>query len=742
MHAPRHRAKVSYDKGRCVPVGWKPLVVDPRVRSYIYARAKRTCLEARDREAQRRAAEERQRERQQMRERVDEDLEACEAELERVKARRDELAAEKHECFTKLKACLQRESMQKKAEDEKKRRELLTLQMQQPFLAATIQAQAQVQAQAQANSLISNQHLLTQQNLLSQHFNAQSLLNQQALLQHQQLLAAQKLQELAQQRSLVQQQQQQQQQSTPQATAQQSIPAGISPAYLQQALGQVQPNTSQAQQSHVKLEVPSPQVSPSPQTLNQQPYGLQNLPALYSYKIVGAKPVLFKVQKMDPPKEAEPFDETNPLDFTMCEICSGGQNEELLLICDQCDKGDYSNEDITEDEYYEQDEEEEEADNESVSSHEQKSKRPTKVEDTLISSISRRGARREPVTRLSLLGAELEPVVDPQVTENSRRFDQPLSHRKETVEDAKPTVDSCDLLGSIIPEQVKTLAPGRLFAVKGGRFNSTKYFEQYRIKKTNQLSLELRERLGITTNSEGPSTTASVTTSPKENYSNDTKKLLSFDEGYRSKSSSTQTVRISPLNSDQSKKDRKNHGENKMSSVTSKKHQHLNQELNESKEQCFVEGTTDKYHQQDFGNHYKHQSRNENPYENQTVRKDIHQESRETDPGKHRRHFYAKERHFCERSKDFHGNEESEQEDPGSFMNLDMNERTVADPIGCVGVTRHEFQSPSLAKSLEPSSPVSKDLIASKSKERKDKPDDILRIIDEFAKEGIKPFKR
>ncbi|KJH45455.1 hypothetical protein DICVIV_08494 [Dictyocaulus viviparus] len=314
MHPPRHRTRLSYDKGRCVPVGWKPLVVDSRVRNYIYARAKRTCLEARDREAQRRAAEERQREQQQMRERVDEDLEACEAELERVKARRDELAAEKHECFTKLKACLQRESMQKKAEDEKKRRELLTLQLQQPFLAATIQAQAQVQAQAQANSLISNQHLLTQQNLLSQHFNAQSLLNQQALLQHQQLLAAQKLQELAQaQRGLVQQQQP----SVAQPTPQQSLPAGISPAYLQQALGQVQgllpgvsasvptfsasssvtgstpplvfgqfvveppkqvqASTSQAPQSHIKLEVPSPQVSPAPQTLNQQSYGLQNL---------------------------------------------------------------------------------------------------------------------------------------------------------------------------------------------------------------------------------------------------------------------------------------------------------------------------------------------------------------------------------------------------------------------------------------------------------------------------------
>lgn len=321
MHRPRNQAKLSYDKGRCVPVGWKPLVVDPRVRNYIYARAKRTCLEARDREAQRRAAEERHRERQQMRERVDEDLEACEAELERVKARRDELAAEKHECFTKLKACLQRESMQKKAEDEKKRRELLTLQIQQPFLAVTIQAQAQAHAQAQANSLISNQHLITQQNLLSQHINAQNLLSQQALIQHQQLLAAQKLQELAhaQQRTLVQQQQ-----NTAQAAAQPNLPTAISPAYLQQALGQVQgllpgasapmpaftantsvtrgtppianplvfgqfvveppkpqikPSTSQTQQSHVNLEVSSPQVSPAPQALNQQTYGLQNLSA-------------------------------------------------------------------------------------------------------------------------------------------------------------------------------------------------------------------------------------------------------------------------------------------------------------------------------------------------------------------------------------------------------------------------------------------------------------------------------
>ncbi|KAK6059427.1 PHD-finger, partial [Cooperia oncophora] len=61
--------------------------------------------------------------------------------------------------------------------------------------------------------------------------------------------------------------------------------------------------------------------------------------AVYTYKIVEGKPTLHKVQKMEEPAEAEPFDETNPLDFTVCEICSGGMHEELLLICDQCDKG-------------------------------------------------------------------------------------------------------------------------------------------------------------------------------------------------------------------------------------------------------------------------------------------------------------------------------------------------------------------------------------------------------------------
>lgn len=54
-----------------------------------------------------------------------------------------------------------------------------------------------------------------------------------------------------------------------------------------------------------------------------------------------------------------------------------------------------------------------------------------------------------------------------------------------------------DLLGSIIPEQMKTLAPGRLFAVRGGRFNTTDDFEKYKERKTNLLTSELKERLGV-----------------------------------------------------------------------------------------------------------------------------------------------------------------------------------------------------------------------------------------------------
>ncbi|VDM69344.1 unnamed protein product, partial [Strongylus vulgaris] len=44
---------------------------------------------------------------------------------------------------------------------------------------------------------------------------------------------------------------------------------------------------------------------------------------------------------------------------------------------------------------------------------------------------------------------------------------------------------------------MKTLAPGRLFAIGGGRFNTTDDFEKYKERKTNQLSSELKERLGI-----------------------------------------------------------------------------------------------------------------------------------------------------------------------------------------------------------------------------------------------------
>ncbi|KAK6059426.1 hypothetical protein COOONC_02941, partial [Cooperia oncophora] len=119
--------------------------------------------------------------------------------------------------------------------------------------------------------------------------------------------------------------------------------------------------------------------------------------------------------------------------------------------------------------------------------------------------VLRRGVARDPVARLSLLGAGLEPIADedPLVTENSRRFDRPIIRRKEEsapkeeAEEKNSVVDACDLLGAIIPEQTKTLAPGRLFAVRGGRFNTTEDFEKYKARTTNHMSLELKERLGI-----------------------------------------------------------------------------------------------------------------------------------------------------------------------------------------------------------------------------------------------------
>ncbi|CAJ0603935.1 unnamed protein product [Cylicocyclus nassatus] len=388
--------------------------------------------------------------------------------------------------------------------------------------------------------------------------------------------------------------------------------------------------------------------------------------AIYTYEIVESKPKLLKVQKMEPPKEAEPFEEANPLDFTFCEICGGGQHEELLLICDQCDKGFHTycltppldgvpateqwfcpqceerrislpstsrratapsartirfiqrtalaervrrvlqrsrrifdeveetseseSADVEDEEEEEEEGElvEEDGDEESEETSEEEevpeffdddarvlaeigddeepalpsvqrrtkkqreaaakkkkttktkkgkrktSKRTTKgkkrrskgkrrvrerrtrTADTkkgpLDAFVTRRGGSHDPVARLSLLGAGLEPVADddPLITENSRRFDRPLLRRKdsrnapsstvaknEAVDEEKPAADSCDLLGSIIPEQVKTLAPGRLFAIGGGRFNTTDDFEKYKERKTNLLSSELKAKLGI-----------------------------------------------------------------------------------------------------------------------------------------------------------------------------------------------------------------------------------------------------
>ncbi|WKY06525.1 hypothetical protein Q1695_006592 [Nippostrongylus brasiliensis] len=369
--------------------------------------------------------------------------------------------------------------------------------------------------------------------------------------------------------------------------------------------------------------------------------------SVYTYKMVEGKPALQKVEKMEPPAEAEPFEESNPLDFTFCEICSGGMHEDLLLICDHCDRGfhtycltppldgvpsseqwfcpqceqsrmsqpstsrqeelsartirlvqrtalaervrrrlarnrriEESYETTTTEEEDEEEEENNEEDRDSASSVEEtvgdfqeddarvldlaemrfdgdslpsiqrrrrkrgetkkgskskvKKRRTVKkkggrrkhkrspvkrksagssaAEGPMDMFVMRRGVSRGPIARLSLLGAGLEPVADDDslVTENSRRFDRPIARQNRTVDTAvspegvpaksqPEPADSCDLLGSIIPEQMKTLAPGRLFAVRGGRFNTTEDFEKYKDRKTMQLSSELKQRLGLPT---------------------------------------------------------------------------------------------------------------------------------------------------------------------------------------------------------------------------------------------------
>ena len=56
---------------------------------------------------------------------------------------------------------------------------------------------------------------------------------------------------------------------------------------------------------------------------------------------------------------------------------------------------------------------------------------------------------------------------------------------------------SSDLLGTIIPEQTKTLAPGKLFCVGDGKFKETEEFERYKKKKEGKMSDNLKKQLGV-----------------------------------------------------------------------------------------------------------------------------------------------------------------------------------------------------------------------------------------------------
>ncbi|PAV77657.1 hypothetical protein WR25_15642 [Diploscapter pachys] len=125
-----------------------------------------------------------------------------------------------------------------------------------------------------------------------------------------------------------------------------------------------------------------------------------------------------------------------------------------------------------------------------------------------------------PFPKLSVLGADMEPIDNGdevnQATIFSRCFDRPLFARasdqqKQKAQDGvsseapQASADNFDLLGTIIPEQTKTLAPGKLFCVGDGKFKETEEFERYKKKKEGKMSENLKKQLGIETKSNSSS---------------------------------------------------------------------------------------------------------------------------------------------------------------------------------------------------------------------------------------------
>ncbi|KJH45454.1 hypothetical protein DICVIV_08493 [Dictyocaulus viviparus] len=396
-----------------------------------------------------------------------------------------------------------------------------------------------------------------------------------------------------------------------------------------------------------------------------------------------------------------------------------------------------------------------------------KSKRTTKEKNSSTGLKSRRRVPREPVTRLSLLGAELEPVADPLVTENSRRFDQPLIHRKESVIDEKPTVDSWyiltirlysiedsnDLLGSIIPEQIKTLAPGRLFAVKGGRFNSTENFEKYKIKKTNQLSLELRERLGITTNTERSSNLETAGKTSMVRHPTDRKESSCLDDKRLAGSVPSEFRKIGDPDGRLKSKGSEifQRDQHKSVSTVIHQHQHSNNKQQSSDRHSIKRIATDIY-RNDVA---------QNLCESINERKSQAGMSRGSYKYKGTQNLYMDrtkgydhphnefEHSNCSSSKGISRNEESEQEDHGSFLKTLVDGRTTS------GLQKNVSMDLQKDKKMQPGcqSTSESNLLVKNNLEvknnsiflcenSKQKADDILKIIDGFAKEGIKPYKR
>ncbi|CAJ0576337.1 unnamed protein product, partial [Mesorhabditis spiculigera] len=129
--------------------------------------------------------------------------------------------------------------------------------------------------------------------------------------------------------------------------------------------------------------------------------------------------------------------------------------------------------------------------------------------------------------RLSTTGAGYSSIVDGEHTDEytrsalSRLFDQPLN--RVTAKPKKPEpvkyVPPVDLLGDVIDEQTKLLAPGKYFRQEGDKLVATEDFKNYKESLNRKMSTSVAQALGLESTSKQRSPSESE--DPKEKAARD-----------------------------------------------------------------------------------------------------------------------------------------------------------------------------------------------------------------------------